>query len=211
MHLLEALLAAYASFGEVEYLQNAREVIDLFLDRLFQRQEGALPEYFHEELSPLRHENGQYIVEPGHHYEWVWLLDLYAKSASPVSPQLRRDLELVSNALLDFANQFALDRTTGLVVNQLWSDGTVRSGDFRVWPQTERLKALAGRRGFADKHAPAALTALFKHLDGVRAGLWHERIGADGVPTNEPAPATSLYHLTAALTHPAVLAFANHR
>jgi len=71
----------------------------------------------------------------------------------------------------------------------------------RLWPQGERLKAHAWRvRG-----SKAGLAALGKHLTGAPAGLLIERFTADGVPIPGPAPATSLYHLTAALTDKAVM------
>ena len=52
---------------------------------------------------------------------------------------------------------------------------------------------------------PAALAALERHIAGARPGLWIERMDAAGQAVAEPAPATSLYHLTAALTDAAVL------
>jgi mannose/cellobiose epimerase-like protein (N-acyl-D-glucosamine 2-epimerase family) len=223
MHLLEALLAAHASFRDPIYLQRSGELIDLFLTRLFQRAEGALPEYFDDQLAPVRDPNGRYLIEPGHHYEWIWLLDLYAAAAPhpavghrPVSkgevPAHHASRRMrASAALLRFADRRALDPTHGLVVNELWSDGSLRTGGFRLWPQTERLKAEARRATNPDAHLAAAFTALWKHLDGTRAGLWHERLNPDGAPTADPAPATSLYHLTAALSDPAVLAYAEAR
>jgi mannose/cellobiose epimerase-like protein (N-acyl-D-glucosamine 2-epimerase family) len=209
MHLLEALLAAHDSFGEVVYFERAQALIDLFLDRFFQPNEGALPEYFDESLSPLREQNLQYIIEPGHHYEWIWLIDWYAKSAAAMSRPVRPELGVVSEALLKFTDRFALDRSSGLVFNELWSDGSQRSGDFRLWPQTERLKAEARRHEHAYECTGAAFAALWKHLDGVHPGLWRERINADGTCPIDSAPATSLYHLTAALTDPMVVAYAN--
>jgi mannose/cellobiose epimerase-like protein (N-acyl-D-glucosamine 2-epimerase family) len=210
MHLLEALLAAHDSFGEAIYFERARDLVDLFLTRLFQPSEGALPEYFDEQFAPLREPNGHYVIEPGHLYEWIWLLDWYAKSAAaraqPVGPEPGAALA----ELFRFADRYALDPATGLVVNELWSDGTVGSGDFRLWPQTERLKAEARRSDGAGERTVAAFAALSRHLDGVRPGLWRERINADGSSVSEPAPATSLYHLTAALTDPAVMALADY-
>ena len=50
-----------------------------------------------------------------------------------------------------------------------------------------------------------ALAALKQHFAGVRPGLWIERMDARGHVIVEPAPATSLYHLTAAFTDDAVL------
>ena len=111
-------------------------------------------------------------------------------------------MQPAAEALFEFAERHGVDPSSGLVVNGLWSDGEVSDGGSRLWPQTERLKAIARRR--ADR-LPAALEGLGRHLAGVRPGLWTERLDARGHPVGEPAPATSLYHLTAALTDDAVL------
>jgi mannose/cellobiose epimerase-like protein (N-acyl-D-glucosamine 2-epimerase family) len=204
MHLLEALLAAHDAFGGQVFFARAEELVRIFLSRFFQAREGALPEYFDAALAP-QYEAGRFVVEAGHHYEWVWLLDWYAHSAAakgrPAHPEIRH----ASDALFEFADRFAVDPITGLVVNAVWSDGELRDGGFRLWPQTERLKAQARRKSAASDHLARALVALGKHFEGVRPGLWIERLDAGGHGGGDPAPATSLYHLTAALTDHAVV------
>ncbi len=207
MHLLEALLAAHDAFADGIFLARAEELVAIFLDRFFQAEEGALPEYFDAALAPQR-EAGRFLVEPGHHYEWIWLLDWYAQSAAAAGRPVPARLRQASDALFGFADSFAVDPVAGLVVNGVWSDGEVRDGGFRLWPQTERLKAEARRKHAASDHVALALAALGKHFEGVRPGLWIERLDAHGHGGGDPAPATSLYHLTAALTDHAVVALA---
>ena len=207
MHLLEALLAAHDAFGDEIFIARAEQLMVIFLSHFFQAKEGALPEYFDAALAP-QCEAGRFPVEPGHHYEWVWLLDWYAQSAAATGRPDRPELRHASDALLEFADKFAVDPIAGLVVNGVWSDGELRDGGFRLWPQTERLKAEARRRNGASDHLALALAALGKHFEGVRPGLWIERLDADGYGGGDPAPATSLYHLTAALTDHAVVALA---
>ena len=206
MHFLEALLAAHDAFGDEIFFARAEELVVIFLDRFFQAEEGALPEYFDAALAPQR-EAGRFVVEPGHHYEWVWLLDWYARSAAATGRPARPELRQVSDALLAFADTYAVDPIVGLVVDGVWSDGKVRDGGFRLWPQTERLKAQARRKDASD-HVALELVAFGKHFEGVRPGLWIERLDAGGRAGGDPAPATSLYHLTAALTDHAVVALA---
>jgi len=205
MHLLEALLAAHDAFGDELFFDRAEELVLIFLSRLFQAAEGALPEYFDAALAPQR-EAGRFLVEPGHHYEWVWLLDWYARSAAATGRPARPELRQASDSLFAFAGKCAVDPIAGLVVNSVWSDGAARDGGFRLWPQTERLKAEARRENAASDHLAPALVALGKHFEGVRPGLWIERLDADGHGGGDPAPASSLYHLTAALTDQAVVA-----
>jgi mannose/cellobiose epimerase-like protein (N-acyl-D-glucosamine 2-epimerase family) len=207
MHLFEALLAAHDTFGDEVFFVRAKELADIFLSRFFQAREAALPEYFDAALSP-KLDAGRFLVEPGHHYEWVWLLDWYAHAAAAGCKPAWPELSLASDALLGFADKFALSKGSGLVVNGLWSDGAVQDAGHRLWPQTERLKAEARRKSAASDCLARALVALGRHLEGVRPGLWIERIDADGQAGGDLAPATSLYHLTAALTDDAVLALA---
>jgi hypothetical protein len=72
--------------------------------------------------------------------------------------------------------------------------------------ETQAEGGKARRKIAASDGLARAFVALGKHLEGVRPGLWIERIDASGQPGGNPAPATSLYHLTAALTDRAVLA-----
>jgi mannose-6-phosphate isomerase len=207
MHLFEALLAAHDAFGDEVFFVRAHGLADIFLNRFFQTREAALPEYFDAALSP-KLDAGRFLVEPGHHYEWVWLLDWFARATRAMGKPPWPELGFASDALIGFADTFAVSKSSGLVVNGLWSDGAVQEAGHRLWPQTERLKAEARRKIAASDHLARAFVALGKHLEGVRPGLWIERIDAGGQAGGDPAPATSLYHLTAALTDHAVLALA---
>jgi mannose-6-phosphate isomerase len=200
MHLFEALLAASDAFGSERFFNCASDLAHLFVARFFQAKEGALPECFDEALAPCR-DAGRFAAEPGHHYEWIWLLHRYETAAAvmgvPIDPALRS----AADSLFEFAERHGVNPSSGLVANGLWSDGTVSDGGSRLWPQTERLKAVAWRR---PDRVPGAIEALKRHFVGVRAGLWIERMDASGQTIMEPAPATSLYHLTAAFTDDAV-------
>jgi len=202
MHLLEALLAAHEAFGDAAFFDGAAELAELLVRRLFQAREGALPECFDEALTPRR-EAGRFRLEPGHHYEWVWLLDRYAAAAA-IRRAVAPELAAASDALHKFADRHGVSPAFGLVMNGTWSDGAIEDGGFRLWPQTERLK-VAARREDSERFT-AALHALERHLVGVRPGLWIERFDVAGQAVPGPAPATSLYHLTAALTDGAVMA-----
>ncbi len=210
MHLFEAMLAAAAAFGDERFFACARGLALLFATRFFQAREGALPEYFEAALTPVR-DAGRFTTEPGHHYEWVWLIGRYQATAAAIGAEAGPDIArpdlagpVLDNAALSlfkFAEEHGLSPTNGLAVNGLWSDGAVADAGFRLWPQTERIKAVALLQPDA---VPVALKALMRHLDGARPGLWIERMDAGGEAVVEPAPASSLYHLTAALTDDAV-------
>src|SRR5262249_21190056 len=145
MHLFEALLAASDAFGGEPFFKCASDLAHLFVVRLFQAREGALPESFDEELAPFG-EAGRFLAEPGHHYEWIWLLHRYEAVAAAMGVATDPNLKLAADSLFEFAERHGVNPSSGLVVNRLWSDGTVSDGGFRLWPQTERLKAVARRR-----------------------------------------------------------------
>jgi mannose-6-phosphate isomerase len=191
MHLLEALLAAYEAFGDARFMECADRLVDVFASRLFDAQCGALPEFFDESLRPVR-KRGVFLVEPGHHCEWVWLLHRYQAVSSP-----RGDLQEISGRLMAFADRFGIDPVHGGMVDVVGSSGEFVEGAARLWPQTERLKAEFLRE---DADAGRQMQAIAGMSAFLRPdGLWHERRDADGAYSNQPAPASSLYHITSAI------------
>ncbi len=77
----------------------------------------------------------------------------------------------------------------------------------RLWPQTERLKAALilmeqanePQREFYREHACAAAESLWSYLQVPKPGLWRDKRQEDGQFVIEPAPASSLYHIVAAI------------
>lgn len=195
MHLLEAFLGAHAAFGEPVFLDRAREMIELFLDRFSHPADGTLFEFLDDSLAPLR-EDGHYTVEPGHHCEWIWLMTWFRRQggevAAPFGPRLDRSATL----LQAFVDRHGVNPATGTLLDEVWQNGAVKSPGSRLWPQTERLKSEALRGGAA---MSSVYTALDRYLTPVPRGLWFERLQPDGTPSLEPAPASSLYHLTAGI------------
>lgn len=192
MHLLEALLAAGERFCDMRYLDLADEIVGLFASRFFQLESNGLAEFYDNALQPERHD-GQFVIEPGHHHEWVWLLCEHRRLAA-LFGRSARDTHAEAAGLMAFAERYGV-RPDGIIAGELWSDGEIRQSATRVWPHTERLKAVArvspGKRG-------AALNALFGFFAGVRPGLWHER-WAGGFIQGDAAPASTLYHITCSI------------
>jgi mannose/cellobiose epimerase-like protein (N-acyl-D-glucosamine 2-epimerase family) len=185
MHLLEALLAASGAFGDPIFLTRAGEVVALFLDRLLDAQTGALPEFFGDTWQVER-QDGVFVWEPGHHYEWAWLLRAYAKRAGPDE---RRDG--AASRLLHFARTHGVHPSTGDLIDGAGSDGVARAHSARLWPQAERLR-LEFACGGAGRTQAAVSLAAYLQSDG----LWHERRNAAGGFIPGPSPASSLYHIT---------------
>ncbi|MEA1835049.1 AGE family epimerase/isomerase [Methylobacterium durans] len=198
MHLLEAVLTGWRALGEEAYGDLAEELVGLFLGRLIQVEEGALPEYFDETLIPFR-VSGAFQVEPGHHYEWAWLLEWYVQICECHGRAWDARIPEVRRRLLAFADTFGVSSRIGLVVSELTSDGGIKDSRFRLWPQAERIKCEASRAN-SDFLAGKAIAALWKMIDGAPTGLWHERLSSDGTVMAGPVPASSLYHLSCAIT-----------
>ena len=75
MHLLEAYLALYEATGEARWLDEAGVLVRLFQQRFHDDATGTLGEHFTSVWQP--DPTRGHIVEPGHHFEWVWLLHRY--------------------------------------------------------------------------------------------------------------------------------------
>ena len=191
MHLLEALLAAHDAFGDGVFLERARAIVALFLDRLLDPATGALPEYYDDAWCAERVE-GVFLTEPGHHCEWAWLLHEVAVRCGADGRMAE-----ASAGLLAFSDAHGVHARTGDLVECVSSDGAQVAQTARLWPQAERLKAAFLRPDARADGRQAAVHNLQRWL--LPDGLWHERRGADGGFLPGPVPASSLYHLTCAI------------
>ena len=153
-------------------------------------------EYFDAELRPLAGEDGR-VAEPGHCFEWAWLFERLADWNAP-------EATAVSDRMAQFGRRHGLDPARGVAINEVLTDGSVRNAAARLWPQTERLKAALARLRRTDAEeekaeAAAAYAGLVKFFETPRRGAWRDKLRADGSWVEEPAPGSSLYHITCAL------------
>jgi mannose/cellobiose epimerase-like protein (N-acyl-D-glucosamine 2-epimerase family) len=206
MHLLEAYLALERAMPGRGWLARAKSVIDLFATRLFDQRRRVLLEHFAEGWSAHPDIAFADVVEPGHHFEWVWLLGEYEQLAKTDTASWR-------DALYEFAVAHGVS-PKGLVHDELASDGTVRKRSHRVWPHTEAIKAAGARRADGDIGADALADrmagVLLEHfLDRPFDGAWIDHISADRAPLVDYVPASSLYHLMFAASDAAAWSLRN--
>jgi mannose/cellobiose epimerase-like protein (N-acyl-D-glucosamine 2-epimerase family) len=191
MHLLEATLALYETTGDKYYASFADELVDLFKRYLFDAQTGTLGEFFQSDWSAAPGPDGDHI-EPGHHYEWVWLLDQYEHVTG-------KDATAEIDRLYQFARTHGTDSQTGMVWDVVGRDGSVKHRSIRLWPQTEALKAHAvmARRGAnSATYIPAIIRNLgTKFLTGCPPGAWIDQFDAAGAPISNKIPTSSFYHV----------------
>lgn len=189
MHLFEALLVLFEVSGNVAFIDAARRIISLFATR-FVTPGGALLEYFSDGWAPVE-TRGSLIVEPGHHFEWVWLLHEFERLTG-------EDQGQAIASLMDFGLK-GVD-AEGLAIDEMEAQGHWLVSSRKLWAQTEMLKALIVLAARGDKASewriPALLDAIFERfMVPGEAALWFEAIAADGEPLRARMPTTTLYHL----------------
>ena len=192
MHLLEAALAWIAVDPNPVWRDLADEIVALCRGRFIDRDTGALRELFASDWTPVSGMPGQ-VLEPGHHYEWAFLLDRWAKLTG-------RNRPMEVPKLIAFADANGLDRKRRVAVNGIQADGRVADATARLWPQTERLRAyLIDRHDGDEARLREAIDSLSRYLDARLPGLWYENLAANGQFVEAAAPATSLYHIVGAI------------
>ena len=198
MHLLEAALAWSECGGGKVWDELADEIVTLALSRFIDTDESFLREHFTASWEPALGERGR-LVEPGHQFEWAHLLARWSKRTG------EQKADAAARRLFA-AGAVGIDPVRDVAVDALNEDMTVRSARARLWPQTERLRAaLALHTNSGDTgdlylaHAVSAAESLWRYLDMPTRGLWRDKL----LPTNrfvdEPAPASSLYHIAGAV------------
>ena len=198
MHLLEAYLFLHEAASDRGYLDRAAEIVALFEQRFWDEQSGVLLEYFADDWAVHADPQRARLWEPGHHFEWVWLLEQFARARGARLPD-------VAQTLYDHALRYGL-AADGLIVDEVDSVGkhVVRRSS-RVWPHTEAIKAAATRHRAADGAATAfasdmAAALMETFLDRPFAGGWIDHVAEDRAPLVDYVPASSLYHLYLAAT-----------
>jgi mannose/cellobiose epimerase-like protein (N-acyl-D-glucosamine 2-epimerase family) len=194
MHLLEAALSWVAISNEPAWQALADELVDVALAHLIDARTGVLYEQFDESWSPLKSVAGR-IVEPGHHFEWAWLLLRWRGTT---------DVKALAAAtrLIEISETYGIRR--GVAINALLDDFTVHDGEARLWPQTERLKAAVRMASVTGEPrywsmAEQAAKGLRRYLDTGVAGLWYDRMSTAGEFVAERSPASSFYHIISAI------------
>lgn len=192
MHLLEACLALFEATGDDFYRDQAQNLVRLACRRFVDARSGALLEEFDERWAPLK-PSGRNRVEPGHLFEWAWLLGEYRRLACCAIDE-DEGLHEVAERLFIFAKGRGSVPDTGLVYDAVTDDGAVLESSTRIWPQTEFLRLLCQRR------EAALLTSLSRQFFLCYApsdlkGGWIDRLDKDGAPIVDHMPASSFYHI----------------
>lgn len=196
MHLLEACLAWEEAGGDAGWTALADRIVALAHSAFIDPDLGVLREFFDAEWRPAQGPDGR-LVEPGHQFEWAWLLTRYGRARANAQA-------LVAAQRLYAAGRRGVADRPHVAVDALDDDGAWRSRRARLWPQTEWLKAALilaetardEERAVLLADAAAAMRALWLYL--TPDGLWRDKLLPQGKFIDEPAPASSFYHIMAA-------------
>lgn len=189
MHLLETYLSVHGALEDPSFLGDARRLVAIFSERLLTPDGSKVLEHFDEDGRPAA-KNGE-IIEPGHLYEWYWLLNEYADIAN--EPRYAQLVEPV----FEWAEKWGLDATGG-IYDLIDVQGRPVSDRKRIWPVTEAIKASTTRvRILRDAKSRAALFAWIgfitdKYFAG--GGSWHEYLTGELRPDSDYMPASTPYH-----------------
>ncbi|HCY54938.1 MAG TPA: hypothetical protein DF715_05240 [Oceanicaulis sp.] len=182
MHLLEASLAWYEASGDPAALIRAERIALLFERHLFDPAMDAVGEIFNENWSSP----GAQRIEPGHCYEWAFLLSELERVSG-------RDTASWQRRLVAFAERNGL--VNGLAIDAIG----VAAPQCRLWPQLERLRAaplLAPETVDREK----LLSRIFEdYLDHGAQWVWRDAISPEGSALNTHAPSSMLYHFMTAM------------
>jgi mannose/cellobiose epimerase-like protein (N-acyl-D-glucosamine 2-epimerase family) len=197
MHLFEAFLALEHASGDAAYAARAHALSELLCSRWIDPTSGCLREFFDRDwrFDPAV---AQGTVEPGHHFEWFWLL--HRSAALRAHPALRS----AAAGLWSFASGCGIDPRDGAVFDGVSSAGELLAPSKRLWPQTEYLKALGARLEWhacaeAARRLPHALALCrTRYLDSGSGG-WFEHASREGAISSAHMNATSVYHVITAL------------
>jgi mannose-6-phosphate isomerase len=201
MHLLEAALAWEDISPDPRWADLADEIAELGLARFISPATGALMEYFEADWSPKAGLAGR-LVWPGHQFEWAGLLERWALARN------REDVRAIARQLFDIGAAHGICPERYVALFELKDDFSVNDAKARLWSQTEWLKAALilarseadpERRRFYLDNAVAGAKALKLYLETPVPGLWRDKLLGDASWVEEPAPASSFYHIIDAL------------
>ena len=180
-------MLAWAQVGQdAGWLRMAAGIAETALTRMIDPATGTLCELYDDDWTPLPGAD----VEPGHQFEWGWLLIKYARLAD------RSSAAEAGLRMIGAAKAHGVDGR-GVAFNALDQGLEPRDLTARLWPQTERLKAAVAARDW--EAAALAGQGLWKYFATPTPGLWFDRMNPDGSFIDEPAPASSFYHIVCAI------------
>jgi mannose-6-phosphate isomerase len=196
MHWFEAMLALVETGMHTSGEERSRRHRRFAEEHLFDAENGMLGEYYSSDWKPYPGQLGQ-IVEPGHFFEWIWLLHRHESLTG-------HEANGCAARLMQAGRGFICNKS-GLLVDEGCRKGSVKRGGRRIWLQTELLKAHLARFEAGNTESRhdvwGCLASLDRHyLRKPFAQGWIDQLDEHARPVDSPVPAGILYHLFVALS-----------
>ncbi|WP_294329811.1 AGE family epimerase/isomerase [uncultured Sphingomonas sp.] len=183
MHLLESLLALQETGACGDFTSRIAAMIALFDACFLSADDDVLTEEFAADWTPV---NPARAFEPGHHFEWIWLLERTAAITGLDTND--RKTRLLRQALRGTA-------ADGRIVDRIGPDGVI-AASCRLWPAMEAARVLqnAARNLVLD-------ATWCRFFASAHPGGWIDHVDPTGDPLVTYIPASSLYHICTAMDH----------
>ena len=194
MHLLEACHALAEVSPDPRWLKRAGQLVQLMRTHFYDAGTGSLGEFFDDDLSPSRGETGR-RREPGHQFEWVWLLLHHGRLTGDVS------MRAIADNLFSFGSRHGFaEPLPAPAIDAVGPNGDRLESTRLLWPQTEYIKALIARSellndGSADQQLDSHLELIFERYLDPNTGFWVNQLDPDNRPIAAEIPVRVLYHL----------------
>ena len=182
MHLLEATLAHFETVHDTASLKRIETIMVLLERWMFDPATDALIEDFHSDWTRFEIPR----IEPGHCYEWAFLL-------YEVERLTGRDTASWRRRLIGYAEREGV--VDGLVMDIVG----VPEPTFRLWPQLERIRALANTQLPGTDLSSITDQVINLYLKPGPDHGWIDKLDAAHEPAADAVPASMLYHLMTAL------------
>ena len=189
MHLFEACLLNLENIGGDNWRERLTWLYGLFCQHFFDGEEGCIREFFDGDWN--LHALWGDRLEPGHHFEWTWLLGYYARMTGEIPRRLFKVYAYgIRHGLSDTAFGWDEIRPQGVesrATSRLWVQCEVFKGHLTLWT----LTGDDAYRQMADS-VLARIIEVYLNLD---SGCWHDQFDKSGQLISGNSPASTLYHL----------------
>ncbi|PCE21881.1 N-acylglucosamine 2-epimerase [Paraburkholderia acidicola] len=183
MHLTEAWLAAGAATGSHVFDERLLTLAGAIAQTFIDPTTNCIAEL------PIGSLGNR--LEPGHQFEWYFLV---FGSAHPAF--VTTGLHASLTEAFEFARRYGVDPETGGVCAAVDAQGEMLDATQRIWAQTEYLRALATHDSVDDALLRREIVRFrnrFLHPQG-----WHECLSPQGAVVRAELPSTTPYHLATA-------------
>ena len=189
MHLLEATLYLLENDKQnSRYLTLVNRLLNLFESKILDNEGKLIREYLDQSFKPKL--VNSFIIEPGHHYEWAWLLNWSDKIHKS------KKYDTLTKTIFDTGWRLGWDFNNGGVFDEFDCENKqVFLSTKRLWPLLELIKVLSVLSGNSHgDYLTSALKIVLEHYIQAN-GTWIERFDQNWCAIDTTMPTSSIYHM----------------